>query len=121
MKQNGWQFDFSYNTGDYNFVATRCGLQAKWIGWSQATQVGTLSATLKGTGQVTVDFGNCWDAGTVKLYLDDNLISTAPVGSKSVVTTLSFTTDSVLKLRDEDGNSVIRLNSITFKCDYGTI
>ena len=121
MKQNGWQFDFTFNAGDWNAVGTKCGEQAKWYGWSQEEQVGTLSVTLEGTGQVTIDFGNCWDAGTVQLYMNDDVISTAPAGSKSVVKTISFAPDSILKLRDEGVNSVISLNSVTFQCDDGKI
>ena len=122
MLQHGWQFDFTHDgsiiSDNYKYVGTRCGSQAKWYGWSSHSHVGTLSATLQGTGQITLDFGNCWDAGKVKVYLDANLIATASAGRKSVVKTFSFTPGSVLKFKDEDGNAVISLNSISFKC-YG--
>ena len=121
MKENGWQFDFSFNSDYLDFVGKKCGEQAKWYGWSSGYQVGTISATLQGTGQVTIDYGNCWDKGTVKLYMDDGVISTAAVGSRSVKKTISFSPGSVLKLKDEDDNSVISLNSVTFQCDVGKI
>ena len=121
MTQHGWQFDFTDNdsnsTDAYKNISTKCGSQAKWYGWSANSTVGTLSVTLQGAGKVRLNFGNCWDNGTVKVYLNDELIATAAVGNKSVVKTFQFTAGSVLKLKDEDGNSVISLNSINFICD----
>ena len=122
MIQHGWQFDFTHDgsvlSDNYKNVGKKCGPRAKWYGWSAHSHVGTLSATLKGTGELTIDFGNCWDEGQVKIYLDAKLVDYANAGSKSVTTTFSFTPGSVLKIRDETGNAVIMLNSITFKC-YG--
>ena len=112
MKQNGWQFDFTNPNGNLGGTCS----QGKWHGWSGHADVGTLSTTLKGSGFVTVDFGNCWDQGVVKLYLDDKVISTAHVGDKRVVNTFFFTSNSVLKLKDEGANSVVALNSIAFDC-----
>ena len=122
MIQHGWQFDFTHDgsvlSDNYKNVGKKCGSQAKWYGWSAHSHVGTLSATLKGTGEMTIDFGNCWNEGEVKVYLDAKQVAFANAGSKSVTTTISFTPGSVLKIRDENGNAVIMLNSITFKC-YG--
>ena len=122
MIQNGWQFDFTHDgsiiSDNYKKVGQKCGKQAKWFGWSSHSHVGTLSATLKGSGEITLDFGNCWDAGNVKVYLDATLIAAAAAGSKSVSKTFSFTPGSVLKIKDEDGNAVVMINSIQFAC-YG--
>ena len=121
MKQNGWQFDFSYDGSTssdlYKNVITVCGSQAKWYGWSSHTLFGTLSATLQGKGQITLDLGNCGDSGTVNVYLDTNLIASVPAETRSVVTAFSFTSGSVLNVKDENGDSVISLNSINFNCD----
>ena len=121
MEANGWRFDFTHDGSDrndntYKQVGLQCGPQAKWYGWSEHSSVGTLSAILKGSGEVTIDFGNCWQEGNVKLYLDSALISTAPSETKSITKSVSFTHGSVLKIKDEDGNAVISLNSITFNC-----
>ena len=79
MKLNGWTLDFDFNPKHLTYVGTHGCEQAKygWYGWSTASKVGTIFAILKGAGKVTVDFGNCWNKGTVKLYLDDNVIATA--------------------------------------------
>ena len=124
MIKSGWEFDFTHDgsliTDNYKHVGQQCGPRAKWYGWSSHSHVGSLSATLIGNGDVTLDFGNCWDDGTVKVYLDANLMATASAGRKSVVKTFSFTPGSVLKIKDEDGNAVVMLNSINIKC-YGRI
>ena len=124
MVQHGWQFDFTHDgsilSDNYKNVGKKCGPQAKWYGWSAHSHVGTLSATLKGSGEVTINFGNCWDQGVVKVYLDANVVGIASVGEKSKQISVSFTPGSVLSFKDESGNAVIMLNSITFKC-YGMI
>ena len=124
MVQHGWQFDFTHDgsiiNDNYKNVGKKCGPQAKWYGWSAHSHVGTLSATLKGSGEVTIDFGNCWDQGRVEVYLDAIKIATAVPGEKSKRISYSFTPGSVLSIRDEAGNSVIMLNAISFKC-YGML
>ena len=124
MLQHGWQFDFTHDgsieSDNYKNVGKKCGSQAKWYGWSAHSHVGTLSATLKGTGEVTIDFGNCWDAGVVKVYLDAKVVGAALAGTNGVKATFSFTPGQVLKIKEESGNAVISLNSINFKC-YGDI
>ena len=122
MEANGWRFDFTHdgsnwNDNTYKQVGLKCGPQAKWYGWSEHSNGGTLSAILKGSGEVTIEFGNCWQEGNVKLYLDSALISTAPSETKSITKSFSFTHGSMLKIKDEDGNAVVSLNSITFNCE----
>ena len=110
MESNGWTFEFT-NDGGLN-----CGSEAKWHGWSANSVVGTLSAVLRGEGTVTLDFGNCWDAGNVNVYLDSTLMARAPVGTKSLIKSFPFTSGSVLKIKDEDGNAVVMVNSIKIEC-----
>ena len=83
--------------------------------------VGTLSSpALKGAGKATVEFGNCWNAGKVKLYLNDELIDTAvpnsPHGPATQTKTFTFVAGDVVKIKDEDGNSVINLKSFSIDC-----
>ena len=122
MIRNGWKFDFTHDgsilSDNYKQVGTKCAKGAKWYGWSDHSHVGTLVAVLKGSGEVTLSFGNCWDSGKVNVYLDTALMATAPADSNNVVKTFSFTPGSVLRIKDEDGNAVVRLNYIQFSC-YG--
>ena len=125
MEANGWRLDFTHagSVTDYQYerFVLECGPQAKWYGWSAHSSVGTLSTILKGSGEVTVDFGNCWWLdGNVNVYLDSVLMATAPAGAQSVVKSFAFTNGSMLKIKDEGGNAVVGLNSIKFNCD-GTL
>ena len=120
MKSNGWKFDIQHPNADNNGVGQHCvsnGEKAAWFGWTDGNGVGTLSTTFTGYGEATVDFGNCWNQGNVKLYLDSTLIEAAPVGTKSKVAKFQFTPGTVLKLKDEDGNAVIMLNSVGVNCN----
>ena len=117
---HGWKFDFTHDgsikrkTG--NKIGMKCGAKAKWHGWREHFKVRTLSAVLKDSGEVTLDFGNCRNEGNVKVYLDSTLIATAPAGRRSIEKSFAFTPGSVLKIKDEVGNAVLMLNSITFSC-----
>lgn len=92
-----------------------------WYGWSHGAAVGTLtSPPLKGSGTAKIQFGNCWDAGRVKLYLNDQLIDSAspnlPTGPATRLMNFSFVNGDVVKLKDEDGNAVVNLKSFTVVC-----
>ena len=81
--------------------------------------VGTISTRLHGNGEGTLDFGNCWDAGEVKVYLNDELIAFAEKNTPTKTVSFYFQDGDILKLRDEGANSVIALNGITMKCSPG--
>jgi hypothetical protein len=119
MASNGWKFDLThdgfYQTDTYKMAGVKCS--SKWYGWSTHSVVGTLSAVLNGTGEVTIDFGNCWNDGNVNVYLDSKLVATASENTQSVNKSFSFTPGSLLEMKDEDGNAVIALNSIAFSCN----
>ena len=123
MAKNGWTFNL-INWGknmphDVPGMETVCGTQTNWYGWSaynSSIKVGTLSAILKGNGKVTIDFGNCWNSGVVRVYLDSQLMAQAAINTNSVIKTFSYRHGSKLEIKDEGANSVIRLNSIKFEC-----
>ena len=121
MSANGWNFDLTHDgstqTDTYKSIDEKCGTISKWYGWSSHAIVGTISAVLNGTGEVTIDFGNCWDDGNVKVYLDSKLITLAGESAHSITKTFPFTPGSLLEIKDENGNAVILLNSIKFSCN----
>eukprot|EP00757_Euglenozoa_sp_SAG-D1_P021074 gene21074-1162_t len=108
MQRKGWTFAF---TNDETHLGGSCG--GGWYGYSGGDAVGTLtSPALKGFGMVIVEFSNCWDAGVVRLYLNDELVEDAyPYVTKTK--RLNFLHGDVVKLRDESGNSVVNLKSFT--------
>ena len=119
MASNGWKFDLTHDgsaqTDTYKRAGVKC--RSKWYGWSTHSFVGTLSAILNGTGEVAMEFGNCWNDGNVNVYLNSKLIATATEGTPSVNKSFSFTPGALLEIKDEDGNAVMALNSITFSCN----
>jgi len=120
MQTAGWSFSFTHADG-HGSVGPHCGNGANWYGWSGGNNVGTLtSPALHGSGTATVEFGNCWNAGNAKLYLNDVLIDTAATngqrGRAIQSKTFAFQAGDVVKLKDEDGNAVLDLKSFTINC-----
>ena len=113
MSKNGWNIDVTDINKDYD---SKCRSDLNWYGWGTSGQVGTISTVLKGSGKLTIDFGNCYKQGEVKVYLDSKLMAAAKKNTNNVVKTFSFNQGSLLEIKDEGPNSVIRLNSITFEC-----
>jgi hypothetical protein len=63
-----------------------------------------------------LDFGNCWDAGQVNVYLDDILLASAPANTSSQIVTFAFSDGGVVRLRDENGNAVVNFRGIHISC-----
>jgi len=125
MSKNGWKIEVPNMKGqnqiDLNsWIHWRCGSETNevenWYGWKSGASAGTISTILKGSGNLTIDFGNCWSEGEVKVYLDSKLMAAAPKLTKHVVKKFSFNQGALLEIKDEGANSIIRLNSITFEC-----
>jgi len=116
MAEEGWTVDVGSADTTHTEVKAACAPNWLWFGWSSSTSVGTLSATLLGTGTATINFGNCWNQGIVRFYKNDQKLASAPVGRKSVTFQFDYTNGDVIKLKDEGANSVISLNSLSFAC-----
>ena len=116
MKNAGWSLDITDWQNNHGSVAPRCRRGNNWFGWSGGAGVGTVSTGLKGNGEATLDFGNCWDLGEVKVYLNDKIIASAEKNTPTKTVSFNFQDGDILKLKDEGANSVIALNGITMKC-----
>lgn len=117
--QKLWHFDMTnphMTAGCGDDVRKKCHTGWNWYGWSGNERVGTMSAMLFGEGKVTVNFGNCWDAGVVNVYKNGQKIASAGPGITTSVT-FDFVARTKLELKDEEGNAVIQLNGVTFMCD----
>ena len=98
-------------------VWEKCGKDQAWYGWKKDSGVGSISTTLTLSGKATLSFGNCWDAGTVKVYLDGTEIfggSAAPESGKTVG--FKFQAGNVLSIHDEGANSVIQISEFKIFC-----
>ena len=96
-----------------NGLYQTCGNGQAWFGWSNGAEVGSISTTLMAaSGRGQLSFGNCWDKGTVKVYLDGNKIFAAGPKIQKVVE-FDFQAGAILMLRDEGQNSVIQFTKFT--------
>ena len=71
------------------------------------------STTLNGTGEGILDFGNCWNQGIVKVYLNGNEVGSADKNTPSKTITFEYTDGAELKICDEGANSIIQFNQFT--------
>jgi hypothetical protein len=88
----------------------KCGPQ--WYGFTGNAEVGSISTTLyKSSKCGRLDFGNCWHAGTVKVYLAGELIGEASPNTPSKIIEFAIPEDSQLEIKDEGENSVIKFTN----------
>jgi hypothetical protein len=89
-------------------VADKCGPQ--WYGWSSS--IGSISTTLyKSSKCGKLDFGNCWNVGTVRAYLAGELIGEAGPNTPSQIIEFAIPENSKLEFKDEGANSVIKFTN----------
>ena len=74
-----------------------------------------LQTTLKGSGQVTVSYGNSWKVGTVDVKLNGEVKGSA--GPKKILesVTLAFSPGDVLTI-GEHNTAILVVNKVTFDC-----
>ena len=78
-------------------IYTKCGNGQAWFGWKSGNGVGSISTTLTAaSGRGQLSFGNCWDNGNVKVYLDGNEISAADPNTQKIVEFARVNIDSML-------------------------
>ena len=120
MKNAGWNLGVEVWQNNNPGVAAKCRRGTNWFGYSGGTKVGTVSTRLQGSGEATLDFGNCWpDYGVVKVYVNDKVVASAQRNTPSKTVAFNFHDGDILKFRDEGQNSVIAINDVTFRCSSG--
>ena len=109
----GWMFDLDSGPWNYGNIGT-CG-DASWFGWKTGAAIGTISTILYGNGNASLTFGNCWNTGQVKLFLDGNEISSA--SSNSLITSEFEFKDSNIRF-EEHNTAIIRFDDFEIQeCD----
>ena len=107
----GWNIDV--NSGKWlknQGVENVCGPQ--WYGWSGNSAVGSISTTLfKSSKCGRLDFGNCWNTGTVRAYLAGKLIGEAGPNTPRRLIEFAIPENSLLEIKDEGENSVIKFTN----------
>ena len=87
-----------------------CGPQ--WYGWNGNSAVGSISTTLfKSSKCGRLDFGNCWNTGTVRAYLAGKLIGEAGPNTPRQLIEFAIPENSLLEIKDEGENSVIKFTN----------
>ena len=119
MENAGWNLGVGNWKNNNPSLVADCRRGTNWFGWSFDAKVGTVSTTLLGNGEATLDFGNCWDQGEVKVYLNDKEVASAQKNTTSKTVSFNFHDGDILKLSDEGPNSVITINDITLSCSSG--
>lgn len=99
----------------WNPAVDKCHRSSSWFGWSEGDDVGTLHAFLRGEGQATVEFSNCWNEGSVNLYVDGHKVASASAGQEQSAQ-FKFGHGSIMEMKDEHGNAVMQLNRLAFHC-----
>ena len=109
---NGWKTNSS--TLNSHYVA-ECDGGDTWYGYESSAPIGAIYTTFKGTGTADLSFGNCLNAGSVKVFLNDNVISEAsPLGRNDV--TFDYSPGDKLTIA-EYGGVIWKLYSLNLNCN----
>ena len=103
-----WTIDVGTSVWNDTSPSARC---SNWYGYSNGSPMGSVSTTFDVKGQATLDFGNCWSSGTVYVYLDGNVIASAPQNTPSKKVEFDFNIGSILKITEENV-AIIQFNSL---------
>jgi len=80
-----------------------------WHTFTSGSSFCHIKTTLNGSGRAKIDFGNCFNDGVSKLFLNGNEIASAGA-SENIIKEFDFTDGSELKLTEEQ-SGVISFNS----------
>ena len=94
----GWHFDLT--NGPWNDGNLGSCDSGPWFGFKTGELIGSISTTLYGQGHASLTFGNCWDTGIVKLFLNESEISS--VGPHSQKTVGFYFDNTIMKVEEHD-------------------
>ena len=73
-----WVFDLEFGSWNVGGNVGSCG-DSSWFGFKNGNAIGSISIMLYGQGHASLTFGNCWNSGEVKLFLNGSeIISAGP-------------------------------------------
>ena len=81
--------------------------------YSNGNDVGTASVVLSGSGTATLIYGNCWNAGVTNVYLNGVQLGSAAPETNSQELNFDFVNGDLLEVKDEEGNAVMSIASLT--------
>jgi len=87
---------------------------SNWWGWKSGSGVGKMEIQAPMDSYAEIDVGNCWNAGTVRVYAAGTEILAAKVGEGSEKAYFSVKKGDLISVRDEGAHSIMRINSLKF-------
>ena len=116
MEVGGWIINAPHQSNEW---AKGCGGYNTFWGYTNAAPVGYVSATFKGSGIATLNFGNCWKKGITKVYLNGQVVGSAGPFQSSVVARFNYKSGDNLKIAEEN-MGIIKINSLKLEgCQQG--
>ena len=91
---DAWDTDFTH--GVWNVEFDTC---TNWYAYKKGVPIGTMKTSLSGMGKGKLEFGNCFNTGVVKVYLDGSEIENAGPGEFKVVS-FEYNDGSVLEISE---------------------
>ena len=115
MQQNGWIFDVAYSNMDR--YTEQCS-PSSWYGYSYGSKIGSVYVAFMGSGNATLSYGNCYNGGTVTVFLNENEIGHADGNIPDQAISFEYSNRNVLMLK-ETNTAIIKLNSLKISCNKG--
>ena len=79
-----WVFDLEYGPWNVGNNIGSCS-DSSWFGFKNGYAIGSIIIMLYGQGHASLTFGNCWNSGLVKLFLNGSeIISVGPNNIKTI-------------------------------------
>ena len=106
-----WTIDCAsgvWRKGDRDSYGDAC---SNWYGFHGGSGIGSISTTFNGKGHAQLDFGNCYNQGTVHAYLDGTVIASALANTPSMTVEFDFNIGSILKITEVD-TCILQFNSL---------
>lgn len=125
MKKAGWSFHpeskTDFRPAKYSKFSGSLRSTSYWGFNSDPDKSMAIKVSLKGTGNVYVEFGspNVTDHGYTSVWLDQDLVAAARPGTSSQEVFIPFTEGQVLRV-ESTGEAVIALHALAFDCSCGT-
>ena len=122
LLSNGWNVKMgAYKSNDQDPLANSL-CSGVFHAWSSGPEVGYVNRTMQGSGTAVLTFGNCWNKGTVSVYVTQQgapprLLSNASPDTINQRATFEFTDGDVLVVKDEGANSVVWIKSLVITCN----
>ena len=120
MELNGWTLKNISADEQYCLIhdpdaLIECSADSGWYGWGCESSSGSLRTALKGSGIMTIRYGNCWNDGHVRIYLNGTLIDSVE-GHTYKEASFEYDEGMLVEISDEGRGAAIKLIGISFSC-----